>query len=268
VTTDSRTGPGGGPVPDEALGGANVSSSLLAAALAYAARGWPVFPCIPGSKAPLTRHGFHDATTDPEQIRAWWARWPAANVGIATGDPGPDVLDVDVKGGINGYIALNRLKRAGMLTGAGMLVRTPSLGLHVYFGGTTQECGRLPEHGLDFKASGGYVLAPPSVIDGKCYDLLEERDIRAAHNWASDRLLLRPAKRLSARQVTRTHCGMDRLAAWVAELPEGNRNSGLYWAARRAIETGGDPELLIAASTLPELEARRTVGSAVGRSAS
>jgi hypothetical protein len=64
-------------------------------ALKCAERGWPVFPCRAGTKEPATTHGFDDATTDPDQIRAWWDRWPGANLAIATGAPGPDVLDVD-----------------------------------------------------------------------------------------------------------------------------------------------------------------------------
>lgn len=78
-----------------------MTGELLAAALRYASAGWPVFPCTPDGtaapdhKAPLTAHGFKDATTDPARIRAWWHRWPDANVAIATGEPGPDVLDVD-----------------------------------------------------------------------------------------------------------------------------------------------------------------------------
>jgi hypothetical protein len=262
-----------------------MTGELLAAALGYAQRGWPVFPCAAGSKVPAIPaahppgsickgecgregHGFHDATTSPERIRGWWRRYPNANIGIATGQPGPDVLDVDVKAGVNGYAALNRLRRAGLLTGGGLLVRTPSNGIHVYFAGSSQGCGRLPEHGLDFKARGGYVLAPPSVIGATGYDLIEERDLRVSHNWAADRLLLRPAPRpMPGRQATRGRPGIERLATWVAALPEGNRNSGLYWAACRAAETGADPELLIAASTLPEDEARRTVGSAARRAA-
>jgi hypothetical protein len=38
---------------------------LLKSALEYAAKGWPVFPCEPQGRKPLTPNGFKDATTDP-----------------------------------------------------------------------------------------------------------------------------------------------------------------------------------------------------------
>jgi hypothetical protein len=37
---------------------------LFKAALSYARRGIPVFPCEPGGKRPLTYNGFWDATTE------------------------------------------------------------------------------------------------------------------------------------------------------------------------------------------------------------
>ena len=46
--------------------------------------GYPVFPCVPGQKAPLTQHGFHDATTDVGRIEAWWRKHPQANIAIPT----------------------------------------------------------------------------------------------------------------------------------------------------------------------------------------
>jgi hypothetical protein len=66
---------------------------LLAAALRYAERGYRVFPCIPGTKHPITPHGFHDAVTDAAQIERWWSRHPRANVGIAA--EGMLVVDID-----------------------------------------------------------------------------------------------------------------------------------------------------------------------------
>ena len=169
---------------------------LLEAALSYAdGEEWPVFPCRPDNprcphadkcrvcKSPLTEHGFHDATTDGAVIRAWWERWPDANPAIATGTTGPDVLDVDVKPEGNGFSALNQLKRAGILAGAAALVRTRSGGLHIYFAGTDQGCHALRRHHLDFKARGGYVLAPPSAVHGKPYELLDRRPGTAALDW-------------------------------------------------------------------------------------
>jgi hypothetical protein len=57
---------------------------MLAAALAYTDRGWPVFP-VRVDKTPLTAHGFHDATTDRELVTFYWRQHPTAGVGIATG---------------------------------------------------------------------------------------------------------------------------------------------------------------------------------------
>jgi hypothetical protein len=66
--------------------------TLHAAALAYARRGVPVFPCERGAKRPLTRNGHWDATTDPRIIERWWQRWPCANVGVPTGKKSDLVL--------------------------------------------------------------------------------------------------------------------------------------------------------------------------------
>ena len=93
--------------------------AILRRALAYAHRGWPVFPCLPGQKIPATRHGFRDATTDEQQITDWFGHGASWNLAIATGAPGPDVLDVDQHGPAgNGYAAFTRLRRAGLADGA------------------------------------------------------------------------------------------------------------------------------------------------------
>lgn len=137
---------------------------MLEPALDYARRGWAVFPIRPQSKEPLTEHGFKDATTNEATIRRWWARWPDANVGIATGSPsGIVVLDVDPRnGGDEGLRDLEARygplpETATALTGGG--------GAHYYFAlpqGMTVRTRKLAP-GLDLKADGGYVVAPPSV---------------------------------------------------------------------------------------------------------
>src|SRR4051794_17920044 len=59
-------------------------------------------------KHPRTTKGHLDASTSPGQVDTWWARWPEANIGIATGaSSGIWVLDIDPdKGGDASLAAL------------------------------------------------------------------------------------------------------------------------------------------------------------------
>jgi Bifunctional DNA primase/polymerase, N-terminal/Primase C terminal 1 (PriCT-1) len=247
--------------------------TLLDQALAYAAVGWPVFPCRPGQKIPATQHGCLDATCDPELIRSWWKSMPTANLAIATGTPGPDVVDIDRKPDRDGIGAMERVRRAGLLAGPLALVSTPSRGLHLYYWGSTQGNGKLPRHGIDFRGRGGYVLAPPSIVGGKPYQLLERRRAGLQVDWSKIRRFLEPPRQ-TPRLADRTDAegsSLDRLAAWVAGQLEGNRNDGLFWAACRAVEAGyteSDLDALVTAAIvagLPEPEARRTIRSVMER---
>jgi hypothetical protein len=245
-----------------------MTDDTLSQALAYAARGWPVFPCQPGQKIPATAHGYRDATTDPGQITYWFTRDPRCNLAIATGAPGPDVLDIDQHGPAgNGFAALVRLRDAGLLNGAAAYIRTPSGGLHAYFTGTYQHNGHLPAHHLDFLAAGGYVLAPPSAVGGKPYRILREPGGRGALNWDTVTGLLQPRQQQRRRQAQPSGPDLGHLARWVAAQPEGNRNAGLFWAANRALETDPAADLSPLADAarqagLPDAEITRTLDSA------
>ena len=246
-----------------------MTDTTLRQALAYARRGWPVFPCLPGQKIPATTHGFRDATTDEQQITAWFTRHPGRNLAIATGAPGPDVLDVDQHGPDgNGFPAYARLRRAGLLTGATAYVRTPSGGLHAYFTGTGQRNGHLPDHHLDFRSAGGYILAPPSHVGGHPYQLLKTTGAHGTLDWHAVTQLLQPHRQQQRPQPRPApDQALDHLARWVAAQPEGNRNAGLFWAANRALETDPAADLspLAAAARhagLDDQEITRTLDSA------
>lgn len=135
---------------------------LLNAALEYARRGWPVFPCE--GKKPLTPHGFQDASANALRIRYWWRRWPRANIGIPTGAKTFTVLDVDGRNG--GDDTLHELEAEHGSLPTTPHVITGSGGSHYWFRSPTvpitSRAGALGP-GLDVKADGGYVIVPPSV---------------------------------------------------------------------------------------------------------
>jgi Bifunctional DNA primase/polymerase, N-terminal len=252
------------------------TSTPREAAHNYADAGWPVFPCIPGEKVPATASGFHDATTDHARIDAWWKANPDRNVGIATGAPGPDVVDVDNHGERgNGFAAWNKAQHEGLVRDPLAIVQTPSGGLHAYFKGTDQRSAKVPSQHLDFRAQGGYVVAPPSQAGGRRYEVVKHQPSEATVDFGAVRQLVEPQRqrtpvRLPARDG-RPH-DVGHLAGWVAQLPEGNRNDGLFWAANRAIEAGDRTTLDAIAKAaksagLAEREVDRTIRSALaGRS--
>jgi hypothetical protein len=155
-----------------------------------------------------------------------------------------------------------------MLDGAAAYVRTPSGGLHAYFTGSTQHCGHLPAHHLDFLSAGGYILAPPSQVDDHRYQLVNTTGRRGRLDWAAVTRLLqpdRPHRRPEPRSAPDRDLGP--LARWVAAQSEGNRNAGLFWAANRALEADPAADLspLAAAARqagLPTAEITRTLDSA------
>ena len=138
--------------------------TMLRAALAYADRlGFAVHP-ISRTKAPLSPHGFKDATTDARQIRAWWTEYPDANIGARCDSF--FVLDIDPPRGGDRTLAQwtgihGELPRT-------WIARTGGGGTHYYFEHDARldaiPLGALKTTGIDVKGGGrGYVLLPPSL---------------------------------------------------------------------------------------------------------
>jgi hypothetical protein len=174
----------------EGAGPTDVSTSeggvtLMEAALHYAGNEVPIFPvwnptekggcacpkgpdCQNAAKHPigfLAPQGLRDASTDPDQIREWWSRYPAANIGMPTGAwSGIVVLDVDIeKGGFESLLAL--VRRHGVLPWT-RVVHTEGGLLQLYFEHPDihmrSSVGKMGP-GLDFHGDGGSVLLPPSM---------------------------------------------------------------------------------------------------------
>jgi hypothetical protein len=140
----------------------------------YHMMAWPLFPCHSSgakAKAPLTTHGFKDASLDWQQIEAWYQQFPGCAWGVATSAKRA-VLDVDVNKG--GSESLARLIAEHGALPATPKVITGSGGYHYWLrcpAGTP--CGK-PFPGIDRKAEGGYVIVPPSRIaipehEGRAY---------------------------------------------------------------------------------------------------
>jgi hypothetical protein len=131
--------------------------------------GYRVFPCAPGGKAPLTEHGFHDATTDPEQIERWWTQVPDANIGMST--EGLVVIDID---GRDNCWPNDPERTLELATGA--MALTPSGGSHRLFRQLADKGWRSTQSLLapkvDTRANGGYIVVPPSVA-GNAYRWVE-----------------------------------------------------------------------------------------------
>lgn len=142
--------------------------SMYDAAIEYAKKGFAVFPLKYRDKVPLTRNGCKDATTDAAQIKAWWQKYPNANIGLATGSVSQNVfvidLDIDEDRGIDGYHSLEDWQREHgdfpetwtAITGRG--------GYHLYYRGNGKIKNRAGIiDGVDIRGNGGYVVAPPSI---------------------------------------------------------------------------------------------------------
>ena len=197
---------------------------LLRAALDYAERGFPVFPCSPKNKRPLppkdkdpdtgeeipNSGGLRKATTDTQQIITWWTMWPNAMIGVAMGEQaGVWAIDPDApkeEGGADGreYLAKLQLQHGSLPNTHTHL--TPGGGKHMLFRWrsdkpVTNREGALKKKGINVRGEGGYLIFPPSqYFDGKHYEIEEPLDsfhFADAPEWLYDLIFAQPEPKIS-----------------------------------------------------------------------
>jgi hypothetical protein len=251
---------------------AAVTATPHDAALEYVTRGLSVIPlwspmrtgetsrcsCPRGTKCKrigkhplvtLVPQGLKQATLDPVVVSQWWERFPRANVAIVLGErSGMWALDVDPRHG--GDRELEALcDRFGELpetfhvfTGGGgdhYFFRWP--GRHIASG-----CAHHLGDGLDVKAEGGYVVAPPSLhACGERYVWDRPTELHDAPSWIleripSPRMATAPTPRPAGRALPRAELAV-RAVAYLAAMPEaieGQHGSDATMRAARALVRG------------------------------
>ncbi len=207
---------------------------IMSAALDYASKGLAVIPLQ--GKIPLTSHGSHDASKDPEQIRDWWTMWPNANIGIATGKTtGLYVIDADEdpEKGKFGLTSIRQWERRNGTLPETCTVRTGRGGRHYYYFDKDEHPNANDIiNDVDVRGEGGYVVAPPSV----------HPDTGAAYEWETGSILERGAS--LANDVVRHFLGTRKEKApedvfqIMEHIPDGKRTTSLLSLLGKLVDIG------------------------------
>jgi len=162
------------------------TSDLHEAAIAWAEAGFAVFPCSPNLKTPATEHGLDDATTDLDQIDRWWTTNPSYNIGVSPARSAMYVLDQD---GPLGAETLAKLQKDHGPLPDTLTIRTPRGPSHLHYWFTGEFPSTVQKLGpkLDTRGVGGYVLVPPSIVNGIEYQYFSETNsVAAGPVWIAD----------------------------------------------------------------------------------
>jgi hypothetical protein len=161
----------------------NSQPPTLRLALQYAARGWTVFPACPDVKkshksAQLSNGSNWGATSHAAEIRSDFSRWPNCRIGIPTGAVNRIVVvetDTIEGHGVDGAASLALLELQHSPLPDTLMACSPSGSLHRYFRHPGPDIkikttASVIGSGIDVRADGGMVIAPPSVNpDGRAY---------------------------------------------------------------------------------------------------
>lgn len=209
---------------------------IESAAIGYLGRGWSVIALQPLAKKPAlpSWQQYQVRPAEEAEVRKWWTAMPTANLGVVTGTASGGLLVLDVDG------PEGRASLRGLTLPVTPVAETGS-GYHYYFrhpGGAVANAVRV-RPGLDVRADGGYVVAPPSLhASGRRYAWLD--------GLSPDDVALAPAPYwlVEALQVRRKAAGRtaDEWAVLLAQgVEEGQRNATLASLAGLLLRHGVKP---------------------------
>jgi hypothetical protein len=199
-------------------------------ALRLAERAIPVFPCKPDNKAPYTEHGFHDASRDEAQIRAWWRQYPEALIGVPTGLK-LVVLDLDLQH----REAQEWYGRANLPPSRTHVTR--SGGRHLLFQphpAVKNTAGKIWPH-VDTRGLGGYIIWWPATG----LEIMHAGVLEPVPAWIIKRLNPPERSNIATRAVRRVLRGdrdLEPLCLEIMRARNGERNCITFWAACRLAE--------------------------------
>lgn len=213
-------------------------SNIKQAALAHARDdGFRVFPVKPRGKTPAITGWQEAATTDLDQIEAWWDQNPDYNIGLLCGD-GLTVVDLDGPAGRSWGVEVKEDPARGFQT---KLVRTGSGGFHLYFtdGGDPlpQSAGAIAP-GVDVRSGGkGYVVGAGSVHpNGEPYEAVNGAAPGRVPAWLYEAAAEGQSKKADAPRFDPD--GM---------IPDGERNATMTSIAGAMRRSGLGPDEILAA---------------------
>jgi putative DNA primase/helicase len=212
-----------------------------------------VLPIKPGCKSPVmieSGTGHERASTDPQQVAEWWGAWRNANIATACGPNGLVVLDLDGGDAIASWRALHP-QASALLDGATAVVDTPR-GHHLWFRWDHSEGNaisnadhQLPEH-INVRGQGGYVLVPPSIVNGLRYRWANQSRVSPLPTWLAERLRrsrlpseVQPPAPIEPVNDRRLRGAIRSATERVRTAPVGRRNNTLSyetWSLLRLVE--------------------------------
>ncbi|MFN4295057.1 MAG: bifunctional DNA primase/polymerase [Thermoflexales bacterium] len=267
-------------------------SEKLQTLFSWLRAGCALLPIAPDSKRPLLVGGYRSASSDEAKVVEWHRRWPRANWAIACEQSGVFVVDCDEceePNGLRGFDQFCILASSYSSIPRTYMQVTPSGGVHFFFRCDYGE-NPLPStvkriaSRVDTRGVGGYVMIPPSVVNGEGYAPFDDdwpaalAEMPHAPQWlvalvmsplSDEHSALRMRRALARDDQERAQGALARIVAWLAGVKEGERNNALYWAACELRDLGFERDVAqrallhaCALNGLPEREAERTIASA------